>query len=38
VDGKPTSGARIGTQVTTVKSRTLAHTDEPVPGRAADPF
>jgi hypothetical protein len=38
VDGKPTLGARVGTQVTTVKRRTFAHTDQPVPGQAADPF
>ena len=34
--GKPTSGARVGTQVAAVKRRTFAHADQPMPGPAAD--
>ena len=38
VDRESTSWTGVGTQVTAVKSRTLAHTDQPMPGRASDPI
>ena len=36
VDGETPAWTRVGTEVATVKGRTLAHADQPMPGTSAD--